>query len=272
MVLGACEGGINCVGLTQNWAQIYFFGSYFSLLLLLAIFFIFWKTPALEYVIAIITGKSLVLITNRSNQGRIRTAKPTAEGILEIRKVGPALITENSHIVDNLCGRPMYIVHGEFASTIPLWWVSVLNTLKRKFSKGAKPMLNSSDYAAEIGLEFNEKTGGYQKDDKNKDTEIDDIPIKPWITLKLLDLPNMFPYNITPALMESKMEYALARQMKFWKTDTGKLMVYAMVLIIVVIAGYLALKLYPGLTSGGEMKITIDQVGNIIGKNVSMSG
>ncbi len=59
MVLGGCEGGINCVGLTNTWAQIYFFGAYFSLLLLLAIFFIFWKTPALEYVISIITGKSL---------------------------------------------------------------------------------------------------------------------------------------------------------------------------------------------------------------------
>jgi len=256
--------------MAKSWATITFFGSWLSLMLFLILFWVFWKTPALEYITSIITGKSLVLLVNRSNQVRIKTAKLNAEGILDVKNVGPILIAENSHIIDKISGRPMYISFGEFAATIPMWWIYVVNFLKRKGIKVGRPLHNSSDYGAEIGLKFDESTGAWKK--TNKEMTDADIKVKPWLTVKIADLANMFPYNITPALMESKIEYALARQMKFWKTDTGRLMVYAMVLIIVVIAGYLALKLYPGLTEGGDIRITVDQLGNIIKTNSSMVG
>src|SRR3990167_5877996 len=164
MVIGTCTEGAVCVGLTKTWASIYFFGTWMSVMVLLLIFWIFWKTPALEYIISIITGKSLVLITNRSNQVKIRTAKANAEGILTIKGVGPALIAENSHIVDRISGRPLYILHGEFASTIPTWWVSAINYLKRKGIKDEKPLHNSIDYAKEIGLKFDELKGAWVKE------------------------------------------------------------------------------------------------------------
>lgn len=258
MVIGTCTAGAECVGLTKSWATIYFFGSYISIMLLLLLFWIFWKTPALEYIIAIITGKSLVLVTNRSNQGKIRTAKPNAEGILDIKKVGPVLVSENSNIVDKISGRPLYIVHGEFASTIPTWWVSVVNFLKKDGEESGKPLHHAGDYADKIGLKFNETSGRWEK--KDDTTESKEIRIEPYRTLNLSQLANMFPYNITPALVESDKEYALAKQMKFWKTDTGKIMIYAMVLIIVVIAGYLALKLYPTISGGNEVHIITERI------------
>lgn len=270
MIIGACVEGVECVGITKTWASIYFFGTWLSVMFLLLLFWIFWKTPALEFITAIISGKSLALVTNRSNQGRIRTAKPNAEGILDISKTGPALIAENSHIIDRISGRPMYLVHGEFASTVPTWWVSVMNFLKRRGIKSGKPLHNSSDYGKEIGIKFNKELGMWEK--VNEKIPNEDIPIKPWLTLNLSQLANMFPYNITPALVESNKEYALARQMKFWKTDTGRIMIYAMVLIIVVIAGYLALKLYPGLGGAKDIHVVVDSAGNILQANQSLIG
>ena len=262
MVLGACtDAAVGCVGFTKVWAMIYFWTSYVAIGLLFFIFFIFWKTPALEFFIALMRGKSLVLVTNRSSQGRIRTAQATAEGILEISKVGPALITPNSTITEMISGRPLYILHGEFAATVPTWWVSVINSIKYDFLKLGSPIHNSSELGNKIGLEFDEQIGKWKKKDPAK--EIQEIEIKPWITLKTADLANMFPWNITPALIESRIEYALARQLKFWKTDIGRLMMYGGFFIMLIVGAFLAYKFF----GGGAPQVTIvtDTTGKILG-------
>lgn len=261
MVWGACSGGSACVGINTTWATIYFFGSFFSMFLILFIIFLFWKTPAMEFLLSWITGRSVVLVANRSNQGRFRLGKTNAEGMLDVSRSGPVVITENSYIIEQISGRPMYIVFGEFAATLPLWWIGIVNKLKKLARLKGKDLNNSSDLGEVMGRVYNESSGKWEKttigDEENKNIEVE-----PWITLKLSDLANMFPWNITPALIYSKIEYSLARQMKFWKTDTGRLVTYVTVFIMLIVGAYLAYKFFGG--GAPKVSIVVDQAGKIL--------
>src|SRR3990167_72414 len=266
MVIGACtDAAASCVGFTKTWAMIYFWGTYASTALLLIIFFIFWKTPALEFLISIIRGKSLALAMTRSNQGRIYTAEPDAEGMLQVSRVGPVVISPNSVIYEKISGRPLYLLFGEFAATIPPWWVSSINYMKLVFSKKGNPIHNSYELGDNIGLKFDDTTGKWIKQDK--EFELQDVPIKPWITLKISDLANMFPWNITPALIESKIEFALARQLKFWKSDISRYITYAMILLFLVIIGFLAYKFFGG--GAPQINIVTYTTGKLLGTSAT---
>ena len=70
------------------------------------------------------------------------------------------------------------------------------------------------------------------------------IVIEPYETFKVHDLANMFPFNITPALIESKIQHAIAiKQSMLNKYMTPQfVLMFIMVLIAFVIAAVIAWK------------------------------
>jgi len=70
------------------------------------------------------------------------------------------------------------------------------------------------------------------------------IIIEPYETFKIHDLANMFPFNITPALIESKIQHAIAiKQSMLNKYMTPQfVLMFIMVLIAFVIAAVIAWK------------------------------
>ena len=69
---------------------------------------------------------------------------------------------------------------------------------------------------------------------EEKEFEVD---VKPYETFKIHDLANMFPFNITPALIESKIVYEVAARQKISNRLTKE---WAFLIIALLIGGVLA--------------------------------
>lgn len=84
-------------------------------------------------------------------------------------------------------------------------------------------------------------------------------------TFKIHDLANMFPYNITPALIESKIQHALAAKHKMQEM-TRNFVILALILMIGgTIAAYIAYKFFGGQGGEQEVRVVVDYAGNIVG-------
>src|SRR3990167_9261576 len=90
------------------------------------------------------------------------------------------------------------------------------------------------------------------------------ITIEPHSTFKVHDLANMFPFNITPALIESKIQHAIAAKQSMLNRLTPQFVImFIMILIGATVAGVILwkfmgggqqeviVKLAPGLQSAG---------------------
>ena len=90
------------------------------------------------------------------------------------------------------------------------------------------------------------------------------ITIEPFATFKVHDLANMFPFNITPALIESKIQHAIAAKQSMLNRLTPQFVImFIMILIGATVAGVILwkfmgggqqeviVKLAPGLQSAG---------------------
>lgn len=277
----ACTDPNLCVAVSKTFMLAHVYGAYAGAAVLLILIFVFWKTPALEFIIAIITGKSVAYGTNRSQQGKFHTAKLSSEGLLDIRKVGSIGVSENSHTIERTSGRPLYFFFGEFASTLPGWWVYTVNRLKLFFSRKKEKINNIEDLAYQIGLKFNPETdswdafkkpitqaGHYARDEEG---QIIEIPIRPYNTIKMHDLANMFPFNITPSLIESKIVHKVAAKQKFLNAlNTQFIIAAGIFLIIAVVAGYMAYKFFGG--GAPEVHVVVDPVGNVLRTSTNLTG
>ena len=74
-------------------------------------------------------------------------------------------------------------------------------------------------------------------EEEEEESDTDTIKVMPFETFKLHDLANMFPFNITPALIESKIAHAIAAKQKMFNTMTPH---WAFLIIALMIGGVLA--------------------------------
>src|SRR3990167_4738695 len=101
---------------------------------------------------------------------------------------------------------------------------------------------------------------------EEKELEENKIAIMPYETIKIHDLANMFPFNITPALIESKIQHALAAKHRMQEMARNFIIFTLILMFGGVIAGYVAYKLFGGTgTEAQEVKVVIDYAGNLIG-------
>lgn len=129
----------------------------FSGFLLLILFFIAFWTPALIFLKAKWTRNSVIYEINRAQGGRFLVGKHKSQGIAEVKGVGPFIMSEGSHTIEKKSRVALFFAFGEFAATLPMRWVYVLNKLREKSITEQKPITNIEEMGKKIGLIFNEK-------------------------------------------------------------------------------------------------------------------
>src|SRR3990167_49032 len=154
---------LNCIDIgdcvvmtiTRHYIQIGIFA--FAGVLLVMLFFIAFWTPGFMFLRARMSKNPLIYIINRGQSGRFAVGKAKSEGILDVRKTGPFIITENSHTRETKSGIPLFFAFGEFAATLPLTWVYVINKLKRLFVKTQNQEIKHIvDLGDKVGMIFDE--------------------------------------------------------------------------------------------------------------------
>ena len=271
----ACLAAGKCLVITNT--QYYIFIAIFIIaaLLLTILLLVGFLTPALIFLKAKFKKASLVYSVNRGQIGKFLIASNKFQGIADVKGVGPYIITENSHTLEEKSKTQLFFAFGEYAATLPLEFAKIVQYLRDT----GKKVTNISDLAGMIGMEFNDQTKAWVEIPKEKLTEEQkktieelEVTIDPYKTIKLHDLANMFPFNITPALMESKTQHMIGLKMSmFNKMNMQYVLMFIMILMGATLAAVIAFKfLKSGDTSGVvETRTIIERVvqtsGNLTG-------
>lgn len=239
----ACLDAGKCVvtSTTQYYASIGVFVALGITLLLLLAFVMF--TPAFTFLRAKIRHKALTLMVNRSQRGIFLPTDISSEGLGEIKKVGTLLITEKSHIMEQKSGIPLFVSFGEFASTLPLSYPYLIQKLRQMGFQ----ITNVDD------LKF--LIDGWKKEKDSIPNEVQEVlkklevAIRPYETIKIHDLAYTFPFNVTPAMLESKLQHQLSLKLQLWNKILNPQMI--MMIIALMMGGTIcAIIAYKFLTQG----------------------
>jgi hypothetical protein len=198
-----------------------------------------WLTPMGTFLWGKVMKRDVHLLCNRGQKGKFVTAKANAQGMTEIKKVGSIVISDGSYIRDSRSGLNLYISFAEFASTIPLWYAYVIQDLRSRGydvnniddlralagddGTGLLPeQINYiSNYSASLPAEVKEKLNSEM------------ICVRPYKTIKINELLHMFPFNITPSSVESRLQHMIAlKQGLFNSLMRGDVLKFALVIII----------------------------------------
>jgi len=265
----ACLAAGNCVVMTKTVYQTFIGMAVLGAIFMLVLVLISMFTPALVFLKAKFTKASLIFSVNRGQQGQFLIAKNKHQGIMDVKKVGPFIITENSHILETKSKLPFYFAFGEFAATVPLEFAKIIQYLKDK----TKKMVNIEDLGALVGMEFDDvdkawKTKQFPTAKDKDDNEITEVLITPYKTIKLHDMAYMFPFNITPALIESKTQHMIGIKMKMFNSMNMQfVMMFIMILMGATLAAVIAFKFLKtgDVTGVGETRTIIERVVQVSG-------
>lgn len=274
----ACLAAEKCLVITNT--QYYIFISIFVIaaLLLVILLLVGFFTPALIFLKAKFKkGAALVYSVNRGQVGKFLVASNKFQGIADCKGVGPYIITENSNTLESKSKTPFYFAFGEFAATLPLEFAQIIQYLRDT----GKKVSNITDLAEMAGMKFNETNKAWEKIPEDKLTaeqkqKIEDIEIaiQPYKTINLSNLAYMFPFNITPALMESKTQHMIGLKMSmFNKMNMQYVLMFIMILMGVTLAAVIAFKFLQsgdvaaaqGTTTIIERIVTTSGVQNLTG-------
>ena len=266
-----CLAAGDCLVITNT--QYYIFISIFVIagLLLVMLLLVGFFTPALVFLKAKFKKASLVYSVNRGQIGKFLIASNKFQGIADCKGVGHYIITENSNTLESKSKTPFYFAFGEFAATLPLEFAQIIQYLRDKDKK----VSNITDLAEMAGMKFNETKKSWEKIPEDKLTEeqkqkIEDIEIaiQPYKTINLSNLAYMFPFNITPALMESKTQHMIGLKMSmFNKMNMQYVLMFIMILMGVTLASVIAFK----FLKSGDVQAAVGTT-TIIERIVTTSG
>ena len=231
--------------------------SVLAAILLLVLILVGFMTPAMIFLKAKFKKASLIYEVNRAQQGRFLIANTKHQGIADAKGVGPYLISDGSHTIEAKSKLTFYFGFGEFGATLPLKYAYIIQKLRESGYK----ITNVDDLGKLIGLEFDDTRKAWvQKkeedmSDDEKKTMLDlQVAIQPFETIKIHDLAFMFPFNITPALMESKTQHMIGLKMgMFNKMNMQYVLMFIMILMGVTLAAVIAFKF---IKSGDTTEIT----------------
>lgn len=258
----ACLDAGECIVMTRNVYLVFIAFAVMAAIFLLILFLVGFFTPAMIFLKAKFKKASLIYSVNRGQIGEFLIATGKFQGIADVKKVGPYIITENSHTLEKKSKIPFYFAFGEFASTLPLSFAALVQNLR----EDGRKITNVTDLAKLAGLEFDNQTKVWkatnEKDLTEKQKETINEEIRPYQTIKLHDLAYMFPFNITPALVESKIQHMLGlKQQMFNKMTPQFVMMFIMILMGATLAAVIAFKfLQTGDTGTTETRTIIERV------------
>lgn len=111
----------------------------------------------------------------------------------------------------------------------------------------------------------------FQEKEEKLLAERDEIEIKPFETFKLHDLANMFPFNITPALIESKIAHAIAAKQRMFNSLTPQMAFLVIALLVgAAIAGIILWK-FMGADQQ-EVRVIVEGGGGMVKAITNMTG
>ena len=273
--------------LVPSWFKI----SWLVLLVMVGLQFLFLvfmslMTPAMTFLKAKFTKQPLIYIVGRDQRARFARGKVQQSGIADVKGVGPFILSERSHTIDTKSGLPIFYAFAGYAATPPPDWVAVMERLREmgfelnywrdydmlvKASTGKKPKLD-----VQVEKDAWEKLREVLRSLSSMDTMTDEemleqasklqLEIIPARTFKLHDLVNMFPYTLTPELVESQTQYKLQEQRRrLERISREQAMIYLMILFGFALASFIAykflksdsqtcrLELPPGLLTGVQV-------------------
>lgn len=144
-----------CVIMSQNTFYFVIGNFVFSGIMIVLMIAVSAFSPGFVFLGAKLGKKKVVGMINRSQGLQFSSGKTKSEGIIDVRGVGPVMMTENSHMVEAKSGLQMFFCFGEFAATLPPKWVYTINKLKKRFAKKEdKELKNVSDLGELIGMKF----------------------------------------------------------------------------------------------------------------------
>jgi len=244
--------------------NVLLYSSYLGGVSFLLLLLLIWKTPVLQFAIAIIRGRAINIISNRSGRARFQCMKETAQGVITSKPTGPYLVTEGSNATEIYSGRPIYFSFGEFGATLPLWWISTINKIKFWKKKEGSLVHNLLDIGPDMGRVYNHEKARWEKKAPRGENKV--FEIKPYETIKLHDLANMFPFNITPALNESRVIHHIALKQKMNNLLSAQFFIavgFGALLILIGVAIFM--KLYSGNDASAETQAGLSIVPNLVG-------
>lgn len=247
-----CINAGECIVLsaTQYYASISVF--VLSGVLLVMLFLVAFWTPALIFLKAKMSKKPMFYLTNRGQRGRFIVAKEAAEGVVDLPRVGVAMITENSHTIEKKSGNSLFFMFGEFGASLPLVYPYIIE----KIRKGGHRCNNFTDLYRLVAEAIDE-------DDTDADLKRQlrayNMRIRPYTTVKLHEMAFMFPFNVTPALVESRTQHLLAmKQALFNKLTPQMMMMFIMLLMGGTLAAVIAFKFLTSNTPP-EVSVTVSK-------------
>ncbi|KKK68795.1 hypothetical protein LCGC14_2940450, partial [marine sediment metagenome] len=131
----ACLAADKCLVITNTQYYIFIAIFFIAAILLLIVLMVGFLTPAIIFLKAKLVKGSLIYSVNRGQMGRFLIASNKFQGIADVPKVGPFIITENSHTIEHKSKTPFYFAFGEFAATLPLDFVMIVQKLREKGKK-----------------------------------------------------------------------------------------------------------------------------------------
>lgn len=269
-----CISTGQCVVMSKQIYIVFISIGALAAILLLMLILVAFMTPALIFLKAKFVKGSLIYEFGRSQIGRFLIAKVKHQGVADVKNVGAYIITENSHTIESRSKTPIYLAFGEFGATLPLEYAAIVQSLREQGEK----VTNVTDLAGLIGMQFNEVTKVWEQVQEDKLTAEQKQRIKnltaeitPKKTIHVCNLAYMFPFNITPALIESKTQHLLGIKMgMFNKMNMQYVLMFIMILMGATLAAVIAFKfLKTGDATGARSTTTIIervvQVSNLTG-------
>jgi len=234
--------------------NLHYYGTFglligFGLLLVVLIMFIMW-TPALTFLKAKLNREKLFIQLDGTNAATFKRATSKESGLVNIKGIGNVQLEENSHMFEKKSGLFMFLWRKEIATTIPIEFLEILKSLKKR---GVK-IRNEKEYKlaiAEMDTELlqtlleNENLEEKERkaiEELLKRAEKEKLVVNKK-TIPIPDLKNMFPYTINPLLFETQKEAevqkhnALTGRMEF-----KHVMMFAIIIIVAVLAFVIVFK------------------------------
>jgi len=213
----------------------------------LVILFIFWKAPVMPFLKAGFLKRPIMYVVGKDKSGVFKTFKPKY-GSAFIKNEGIYNLSENSHTLESRTKTPIYFAFRDFAATLKPEYAAVIQILREKGYK-----LTTIEDLNNLILEVKKGT----KEDIN-------INVKPFTTIKLHDLDNMFPYNLDPTFIDAQVQGELNKFNKMMRTAPLAVMSIVVLMMVMGLTVFIVQKAFKGQISVEDCKAMID-TGKIAG-------
>lgn len=201
----------------------------------LMLLFVFWKTPAMPFIGAFLTGKSLVYSVGKDKVGYFKAMK-RQYGSGVVKKSGIYELTENSHTLEGKTKIPIYFAFEKFGATMKLEYPAIIQELRQQ------------GYA----ISTIEDVQQLIQDIKLGKRDQVQINIKPYKTYNITDLENMFPLNLSPEFIDAQVQGELAKYSKLMKQTPLMLGMIAVLIVIAAVAIYIIRLAFTGSISATD--------------------